>query len=105
MSFCGLRLNWRVLGLVLSVLSQQFADDGYRCASHWEIAMPSGDFKGLDQVVGGVFVKVERQDLRHGCQRLGEAYSGAGGGFGNEVVSQGALKMTGETGGLVCNSI
>lgn len=94
-----------VLLFVLGILPQQLADDGYRCASHWEVTMTSGDLKGLDQVVGDVFVKAERQDLWHGCQRLGEAYSGAGGGFGNEVDSQGAFKMTGEAGGLTCNSI
>ena len=53
MLFGGLSLDGRVQLLEFLILPDEFADDGHRSASDWEVTLPPGDFKGSDQCVGG----------------------------------------------------
>ena len=63
--FCGLGLDWGILGFELLILPDEFADDSHRSPGDLEVALPSRNLKGCDQGVGGGGVEVERQCL-HG---------------------------------------
>ena len=53
MLLSGLSLDRRVQLLEFLILPDEFADDGNRSASDWEVALPPGDLQGSDQRVGG----------------------------------------------------